>query len=227
MDTFSASIHAFVADAESHPGCEYTIPRLLSRFGFQKRRFYDVMCVLSTIGCCEKRSIDSVYWFGTSRIPLVFQRLQLDASANRATATLDSIIGSQDTVSIAPLTIQLMLCFLVLQMETLDIRHIARYLSRHTLRHKSTLCKLYQITHILEAAGIIRRSDIPGRVTIVAKFFAPLEIDTPSVTLSEYSIGSLLNHPRSKVGSVLKARRDDFFAVIGREDEEIDESDSQ
>jgi hypothetical protein len=43
---------------------------------------------------------------------------------------------------------------------TLDIRQISRYLARQTGRRKSTLCKLYQIAHILEAAAVVIRSDV-------------------------------------------------------------------
>jgi hypothetical protein len=228
-DTFRTSIQAFVADAESHLGSEYAISRLLTRFGFQKRRLYDVLCVLSSVGCCEKRSNDAVHWFGQSRILAIFQKLQLDAGVHLPVPTLDSIIGSNDTVSISPLTIQFALCFLVLQMDTLDIRHISRYLSRRTLRHKSTLCKLYQIAHILEAAGIIRRSDIPSKLTMVARFFTPVAIESeprPPAAACAYTIESLLNHTPSGVHPVLKARRSDFFAEIARDQEDLEETDS-
>jgi hypothetical protein len=225
IDTFRTSIQAFVGDAEAHLGSEYPMSHLLARFGFQKRRFYDVVCVLSAIGCCEKRSIDAVFWFGQSRIPTALHKLQMDAGAHLAASTLDSIIGSSDTVSISPLTNQLMLCFLVLQMATLDIRHISRYLSRHTRRYKSTLCKLYQITHILEAAGIIDRSEIPGQLTMTPRYFVPIDVESgrgAPIGSCAYSIDALLNHSHSMIRDAIQARRGDFFAESTREDDESD-----
>jgi hypothetical protein len=198
-------------------------------FGFQRRRLYDVLCVLSVVGCCEKRLLDSVLWFGLSRIPIVFAKLQTDVGAHLPTSTLDSIIGSNDTVRISPLTTQLILCFLALRMNTLDIRHIGRYLSRQTLRHKSTLCKLYQITHILEAAGIVHRSAFPSRLTMVPAFFTPVDIGldrAPEASVAGYSIHSLLNHPPLTLENVLQTRRDEFFMEGAREDEDPQGSES-
>jgi hypothetical protein len=227
LDTFRASIQAFVTDGESHPGFEYHFSHLLTQFSFQRRRLYDALCVLSVVGCCEKRLVDSVLWLGLTRIPIAFQNLQLDVGAHLSTSTLDSIIGSNDIVGISALTSQLVLCFLVLRMDTLDIRHIGRYLSRQTLRHKSTLCKLYQITHILEAAGIVRRSRIPSQLRMAAAFFKPVDIQhVPGSLASDYSIDALLKHTDSTPEGVLQARRDAFFLEAAREYEDPEHSDS-
>jgi hypothetical protein len=197
--TFAASIRAFIADVESHSASECVVSHFIPKFGFQKRRLYDLLCVLCTLGCREKRSVDGLQWYGRARIASVLRKLQLDAGANSASSSLDFIIGSQHTVSISPLTVQFVLCFLALAMDTLDIRDISRYLARQSRRHKSTLCKLYQIAHILDASGIVSRTEVPRQLTIGPAFFVPVKIDCgcgDSRAAAAYSIEALLNHPR-------------------------------
>jgi hypothetical protein len=225
--TFAASIRAFIADVEYHSASEYVVSHFIPKFGFQKRRLYDLLCVLCALGCCEKRAVDGLQWYGRARIPSVLLKLQLDAGANSASSSLDFIIGSQHTVSITPLTVQFVLCFLALGMDTLDIRHISRYLARQSRRHKSTLCKLYQIAHILEASGIVSRTDVPGQLTIGRAFFVPVHIDCGGGdprSASAYSIDALLNHPQPMGAMVFEVRRNDFFAVVTRRPSLEDES---
>jgi hypothetical protein len=186
----------------------------------QRRRLSDVLGVLSAIGCCERRSQVTLHWFGLSRIPSVLGALQLSAKANLPEATLDSIIGNHRRVAIASLTVQVVMCFLSLQLQTLDVRQISRYLSRASQRHKSTLCKVYQVVQILEAAEIVSRSEIPGQLTIAARFFnlVPITDSGPAITPENlYSIKSLLAYPHESVKEVLQSRRRDFFAAVERQ----------
>jgi hypothetical protein len=196
------------------------ISRLTTDFQFQKRRLYDVTSVFSAIGCCERRANDLLHWFGLSQVPIVFHRLQWDANAHSPEASLDSIIGGHDAVAIAPLTVQVVMCFLALHLQTIDIRQVSRYLSRATRRHKSTLCKVYQIAHILEAAEIIRRSGTPGQVTVEPKYFHPVAIGFPTPVITPanlYSIDSLLKHPHVDAQQVVQSRRAEFFAEVNRD----------
>jgi hypothetical protein len=178
---------------------------------------YDVTNVFAVVGCCEKTSGDLLRWIGLSQIPFRLRQLQLDVGADTAQATLDDIIGSSDMVSISALTMRFLLCFLVLRLKTMDIRQISRYLARRTGRRKSTLCKLYQVAHILEAAAICGRTETPGMVSLVDQFFAPVEItDLPQGPGNPYAIDALLNHPRPPDDTVIAKRRADFFAEVAR-----------
>jgi hypothetical protein len=112
-----------------------------------------------------------------AHIPFTFMTLQQNARADSSDIALDAIIVSSTTVSISTLTVGFVLCFLVLRLRTLDIKQITRYLSHKTGKQKSTLCKLYQIAHILEAAGVITRSEVAGEIVIVEKFFAPVGLN--------------------------------------------------
>jgi hypothetical protein len=138
FDSFRNSIQKFIQVAGATTPTEYQISPLLTDFGFQKRRIYDVVSVGTAIGCCQKASVDSIFWMGLS----TFLKIQLDAGADVPTATLDQIIRSEKYVSIFRLTLCFVLCFLAPNESTLKMKHMSRYLSRRTGRYKLTLCKL-------------------------------------------------------------------------------------
>jgi hypothetical protein len=217
-DTFPHSIRAFVHVAESNVPAEYLISRLLTEFHFEKRRLYDVMCVFCVIGCCQKISMDLVRWEGMSRISQTFMTLQRNAGADSPDIALDGIIVPHTTVSISTLTVGFLLCFLALHQRTLDIKQISRYLSRNTGRNKSILCKLYQIAHILEAAGVMTRSDVPGQITIVEKFFALVDLNAAGDAAqpkNPFAIESILNRVRPGEEQILQTRLSDFLTNAG------------
>jgi hypothetical protein len=106
--------------------------------------------------------------------------------------------------------VSFLLCFLALHLQTLDIRCVARYLARSSLRSKNTLSKLYQIVYILEAAGVIRRSGVSGVVAMVDDFYVPIEL-TGGDESAPFGIASMLNHPREKEkAELLELRRRAF-----------------
>jgi hypothetical protein len=218
-ESFRSAIQEFVVYAESNAPAEYSISLMLAKFHVQKRRMYDVTSVFAVIGCCEKTSVDSVRWVGLSKIPFALRKLQRDARAESGDATLDAIIGSCEKVSIVSLTKRFVLCFLALRLAAMDIRQISRYLARKTGRRKSTLCKLYQIAHILEAAAVVIRSDVPGLITIADRFFVPVDIvpvSQPAIGKSPYAIDSLLNHEIPDMEAVTARRRKEFYAEIAK-----------
>jgi hypothetical protein len=108
---------------------------------------------------------------------------------------------------------QLLFCFLALHIRTLRIQQISRYLSRKTGRHKLTLCKLYQIAHILEASGIVVLSDAPGNLSIVDHYWAPLELKVPDEgpkLLNPFRIQAVLNRSRPGEERIRLQRRMEF-----------------
>jgi hypothetical protein len=110
--------------------------------------------------------------------------------------------------------VEFLLCFLSLRKPTLFIKQVSRFLSRKSGRYKSTLCKLYQISHILEAAGILERSNIPGEITIISRFFAPIDINIPEEGVSPFAINSLLNREKPEEMRILQKCRNDFLAEV-------------
>jgi hypothetical protein len=150
-------------------------------------------------------------------IPSTFLRLQKEARADAPDVTLNEIVGCQTDVSIAGLTVAFILCFLALQKSNLDIKYTSRYLSRWSGREKSTLCKLYQIAHILEAAGILKRSTVPREVRLVDRFFTPIEINhskSGENPRNMYTLESLLVHVRPATEKILEKRMNEFIAEL-------------
>jgi hypothetical protein len=223
--TFRACIQNFVKHVEANVPAEYSVSNLLVTFHLQKRRMYDVTSVFIVVGSCEKLSVEIIRWIGLSKIPFALRRMQFNAGVDSPDLSFDAIIGSCDLLSISSLTVQFLLCFLTLRMTTLDIRKISRYLSRKSGRHKSTLCKLYQIAHILEAADILSRSESPGKLTFVERFFVPVDISLPSGSarpVNPFSIETILNHSNPTQERVIFARRKEFVAESAKKSSEAE-----
>jgi hypothetical protein len=214
-ETFRSCIQALLKHLETNPSQEYMISSLLSMFRFQKRRMYDVTCVFTVIGACAKKSVDVMRWFGLSKVPSALRRMQFEHGVDLPGLPLDAIIGSSDLVSICSLTMRFLLCFLSLRIATLDVREVSRYLSRRCGRGKSLLCKLYQIAQILEAVGVLSRSRTPGPVTLVDRYFVPVDVSLHPV--SPWSVEGLLNHVSPIEEQVIVARRQELFAYSAKE----------
>jgi hypothetical protein len=179
--------------------------------------------VFTAIGCCRRTCGDTVMWHGMACVPPTFVRLQKDAHADFADVTLRAIVECQSDVSISALTIAFVLCFLGLQKCTLDIKQISRYLSG-----QSTLCRMYQVAHILEAAGVVERSVVPREITIAPPYFVPIPLNVRQVSgrsQNSYAISSLLVHAIPTVDEILRKREAEFLA--GREKAAPREEESQ
>jgi hypothetical protein len=215
VKSFRSAIQAFVSGAETNVSYEYFVSTLLTTFHVQKRRMDDMTCVFAGVGACEKLSVDMIRWNGFSRIPSALCQLQFEVGADSLSASLDDIIRSSGLVSIADLIRRFLVCFFALRMQRMDVRKISRYQSRQTWWRKSTLCKLYQIAHILEAASLVTRCESPGQVTCVSTFYVPVDIALPSVT-NLSSIDSILNQGTATEDMIIDARRCEFSLKLGK-----------
>jgi hypothetical protein len=137
--------------------------------------------------------------------------------ARTARLLFNQIARSHSNISICRLTIGLLLCFLALRQATLDIKQISRYLCRKAGRHKSS--KLYQIAHILEAAGVMRRSIVPKQLAIIKPFFTPIDLRNSrdeSINRSPCAVHAILNHFDPLEDQILEKRKRDFLAEFER-----------
>ncbi|KAK8843189.1 hypothetical protein M9Y10_025035 [Tritrichomonas musculus] len=209
-DQFKISITKFVNDCEKYKIKEIKIKKICDQYGFQRRRFYDVLNVLESVGCCTKLNTDVVLWQGLSNIPYSLEILQHTHKVDLVSSTLEDIFTDQQNIKISNLTEMLMLCFLVMRVYTLDIKHVAIFLSRYNNRYKTTLCKLYQVTHILESAGIISKTFVPCVFTLNKEFvrFVDIRIQDEENPLS---LVNLLNDHSSTGSLAIEERRVHFF----------------
>ena len=198
-DSFRSSIHDFIQMAEKGPeNRNFTICSLCSQFGFQRRRLYDVINIFESIGICQKTNVDTIKWLSMSNISPTFLKIQQLSGMHDPNSTINDIFPSLKCISITSLTKSLILCFFVLNKESLNIKSTARFLSRGNGRYKTTLCKLYQITHILEAASILSKTSTPGEVVLNSNFYIKYEPPPPpqpqNISINPYSVEYLLNH---------------------------------
>jgi hypothetical protein len=213
LESFRVSIASFVAMAESDFPTSNSIRSIITQFGFQQRRLYDVTNVLIAIGCCTKISPESIFWHGLSRIRPTLLKIQSQVRVDHSYAPLEEIIRSDPMISISKLTVALLLCFLTLRTQSLDIKQVGKFLARMSGRYKSTLCKLYQIAHILEASGIVERSITPGEITLLSRFYVPMDFNRCETveTRDPFSIEALLNRPRGPEDAIIERRRMEFI----------------
>ena len=173
--------------------------------------------VFESIGCCGKINSENIKWFGLSRIPETLESIQLSLRVNNPAATLDDIFQTQKNISISNLTVSFLLCYLVMRISAVDIKHVAMFLSRSNQRYKTTLCKLYQVTHILEAAGIIQRSMMPCVMVLDPKYLVFVKMGEAQVP-DPTSISYFLNDHKSNNELIyaIEKRRVEFFSGYKR-----------
>ena len=207
-ETFRLGIRTFVNDAEQEATANKThcITKVCQQYNIQRRRLYDVINVLEKVGVCQKTTVDTFVWLGIDNVPFHVSKLIESSCAADGSFCYSKLFSQSQHISISSLTESFILCFFAMHKPSLDIKQVAIFLSRENGRYKTTLCKLYQVTHILEAAGIIEKSMIPGELAIVPKVFRPKPQpqtviepmilpcqNVPSSPLSPPSIESLLN----------------------------------
>lgn len=217
-DQFRNSIYSFIHDVEMFDSTIVNVITACERYKFQKRRFYDVINVLESIGCCHKLKSDSIQWLGLSNIPLYLHSLQKRFKVHILDTKVEDIFKSDTSIIISQLTQLFILCFLVFHIQTINIKHVAHFLSRHNHRYKTTLCKLYQITHILEAAEILKHTSKPCIIYIDSKYYMIIkgcENNTRSNDSNPFSIANLLNdHGPEKFQNEVLKRKNEFYSHL-------------
>ncbi|EAY11894.1 hypothetical protein TVAG_362740 [Trichomonas vaginalis G3] len=210
-DNFRTSIIYLVDTLEREPKQNYTITQLCNRFGFQRRRFYDVVNVLESAGCCQKTNVDCFTWLGLKNVKNHLQNLNDEVNQKFAGADLNEIFYTGDSVTISNLTLQFLLSFIAFNRPNLDIKQISNFLSRNNNRFKTTLCKLYQISHILEVVGIISKTMVPGEVLLKEGFFPQIKVKESH---DQLDLGSLLSRPVENLGSHIFSERWSVFNKV-------------
>ena len=161
----------FIRDCEKQPFGSYDIRSTSERLGFKQRRFYDVVNVFETIGCCPKIDNDSFIWIGFSETKDSIERMCKEKKVFDRHKTLDEIFNYPGCISVQKITEELLLLFIALETRKINIIDVSYYLSRKNDREKTTRCKLYQVAVILELAGIIRKTEKISEFEINEKYF--------------------------------------------------------
>lgn len=118
----------------------------------------------------KKRSTDEFEWYGIEKIRENLISIVKEKDLSNPLKSLDVLIPSEKKVEIGKLTVSLILCFLALRECNLGIQNVACFLSRHNDRYDTTLCKLYQIAHILVQLGVIERKATPSELNLASPY---------------------------------------------------------
>ena len=156
VDNFASSIKKFINYVEETPNSTCSLISLCREFNFQRRRFYDVINVLEALNFCKKTGVDEMVWYGRTSF-----RKFISALKHSTTKEDDKL---EQCISISSLTVRFIKSFFLFNNQILSIKDIGSFLSRENGRVKTTTCKLYQISHILEAAAVVEKTVMPGEV---------------------------------------------------------------
>lgn len=187
-EKFCFSICSFVSLAESQTGSLFTFTSICNMFNIQRRRLYDVINALEAIGCCKKTSVETIIWQGLSFIPERIKYFFSLLNFENPEVDIGILISDDDSISILQLTQSFVLLFIVLQRQILNIKSVAKFLSRKNGRFKTTLCKLYQISHILETLGIFQKSMVPGQIILSKPYYFEYKVQMPTNAFYPMSI---------------------------------------
>lgn len=209
-DEFKTSIRLFIQHLELNDG-EQSITAPSIALGIKRRRLYDVINVFESIGCCKKCALDSVIWIGKSNIKNTFEMIVKQKNLYNPKATLADFFPIDQCIGVSNLTLSFVLLFYALKTDHLDLRYVAQFFSRKSSRYKTTLCKLYQISYIMNAIELMNRTTQVCEVVISNGYFnidiVP-EIDEKAREM--VSIQSLLVDNRKEDTDVILKRRKEF-----------------
>lgn len=207
-DEFKTSIRLFIQHLELNEG-EQSITAPSVALGIKRRRLYDVVNVFESIGCCKKCALDSVIWIGKTNISNTFDMLIKQKNLNNPSLSLADLFPIDQCIGVSNLTSSFVLLFYALKVDHLDLRYVAHFFSRKSSRYKTTLCKLYQISYIMNAVELMSRTSQVCEVVISKQFFR-VEV-LPEISdrgTDAVSIQSLLINENKDFDMVMKRRKE-------------------
>jgi hypothetical protein len=136
--------------------------------------------------------------------------LELAREIENPDNTLTTLFPVSTCVGIGGLAVSFFLLFRTLRTNEIDLRFAAHLFARGTPRYKSTLCKLYQITYVLCAAGVLNRTPQVCEVTLLDPYIDFTLIPAHETFQADpVEIDSLLNHRRpGDIAHILRRRRE-------------------
>jgi hypothetical protein len=203
---FSNSVQALVTNLENDANRVHAVAQFGRKFQVKRRRLYDVINVLTAIGCATRNGASEITWHGMTNSLEHLKQASAEMEIQNLDKSLCDLFPSDHCVGLPSLTLSFILLFSAMRVDKLDLREVSCFFSRSTVRYKSTLCKLYQIALILSAIGLIARTTRVCEVKIQPPFLEEL----PEV-VSQFpiSVEGLLNRP-SKAGDRISRRRAEY-----------------
>jgi hypothetical protein len=205
---FRNSVCCVVADLEQHIGEPLSILRLGKRHHLKVRRLYDVVNVLSAIGCARRLNSEEIVWLGRDEINEKLQHEKKSLGLTNTNSSLSEMFPPENSVGLTSLTIAFLMLFPALATREIDLRQASSFFARTTKKYKTVLIKLYQIAVILGALGLIEKTQNMSEVRILQPIERLLCDDQ-----SPISIGNLLNRPNHNADQYT-ARRHEYISFL-------------
>lgn len=210
---FKETIAHIVDDLDEEPGKSYSLASIYNKYNISRRRFYDVVNVLSAIGCCRRTRLNDIIWVGRWNISDELKLIVNNSLVENEKINLEDLFETENCVCLSNLTISFLVLFATIDSDSVDLREVAAFLSRRTSRYKTTLCKLYQISLILGALKIIQRSSEVCKVSILSPYKEMLQIKYKIDSRSPYTIGYLLNGACQNISKLISRREEEFHKL--------------
>ena len=211
--SFKTSLISFKEFCNKKSEKMINIPKVCAKYGFQRRRFYDIINVLDVIGVAHKINADYFYWNGIST-SLIMKTL-IDICNSPEFKVFDprrsiiDILGpsgyssksesptpeeDKTIVGIVNITKHFLVSFTALNTKTIDVKELSYILTqKNKERQKTMLCKLYLVGNILESVGILyKKGDVTSEFSFVSEYFVDIKsiIWPPAENMND-SISSL------------------------------------
>lgn len=171
-DNFHHSIVRFLEYCNSNGEIMLKITNICERFGFQRRRFYDLATILQAFGILQKENLDMVKWVGMGQIIPTLEKVIHERGIGTAdSSNISTIFPSVQKLLMSSIAVDFTLLFITQRRQKLNIQETASFFARDNGRFKSTLCKLYQIVYILIELGIVERRNTPNEVYLADRYF--------------------------------------------------------
>ena len=146
---------------------QISIEQLVRRKSYDKRRLYDLLNILTTLGICAKLENKEFVWIGTDSVRDVILAMATDLELQCATTDDISVLQVDDNTHLSVIVTKFIQSFLYFGKNTINVQDIAYCMSQKPDRAKRILRRLYLITQILEEVGVVEHTSDRGKYKLV------------------------------------------------------------
>lgn len=214
--SFQERIKKLIDHFNKSHSSELSLQSICERYSFERRRFYDVINILEGIGCIKKLDSDRMIWYGIGNVKKNIKRLVKKHVSAPANEPIQNLLKISKTCSIISLTNTYMLSFIALQTREVSLMELANIIAQFNKRYKSTLCKLYQISQIMRAMGVVEFNSRQGLPRLTEDYYNLIMIPEDNNNARPFSIQWILEKDEQCISmpNILDQRRKLFRQCV-------------
>ena len=212
QDELRTCIQNLVRFLDESDATVFAISSLSRQFKIKRRRLYDIINIFEAIGFCKKTDLDTLVWTGRQNLEEVIREIGSDPIIYNPSYKLEDIFPCPCSVGVSSLATCFLKMFFALSTSFVDLRLVSQFLSRDTMRYRTTLCKMYQIAYVLTAIDVTSRTAQVGIVALNKPYSDAIQQGCdPDPT----SLLSLLNRQGDTAAkNIFQNRQDELRASI-------------